>query len=230
MLSYSSFPPDVLYRKFENHIKLLGLVNKDNLAPEIQQEIENLDTLFTMHQREYKTSYYYLDIVDEQGFFYQLLSNIKSLLSTLNHLQDVPSAKSTNTTSSSPLETEDVKISKIENITIVEDDDLEDGEHTTVLIGVDRNPQVQIGRGTQSGNDIVVCENDKTVSRVHLKITPHKQGFFLEDTSSMGTFVDGERIEKNSKKFVTVKNKIILGRKNCLVDLSHFKIQALLER
>ena len=113
---------------------------------------------------------------------------------------------------------------KIQNVVL---EDYEE-EHATILLGMGEQEYIQVGRGTQSGNDIIMGENDKTVSRTHVRITAHKQGFFVEDLSTMGTYVDGQKIEKNKKKFVNSKNNIVLGKKNCVLDLAHFKIQSLL--
>ncbi len=123
------------------------------------------------------------------------------------------------------------EVQVFENVMLVEksNEDLSETceENTTVLLNGEYKKSIQVGRGRQSANDIILGETDKTVSRIHLKISPHKQGFFLEDFSSMGTYVDGMRLEKNVKKFVTAKHVVRLGKKECHLDLSDLKIQAL---
>ncbi len=105
----------------------------------------------------------------------------------------------------------------------------EDEDTHTVII--DRSePCLQVGRGSQNSNDIILGESDKTVSRVHLNIYPHKNGAFIEDLSSMGTYVDGERLGKGIKKFVTISSEIKLGKKGCTLDLGDFEIQKFLDK
>jgi len=229
------YSPYILYKKFESHSILFSWVDGMEWGSDIMDCFQKLDILFDTSTKEYKTTFYHIDIEESESFFYQILNILEEITSVLQKikvsLQDNTDVYRKEDLLSSAYISEDFdkEYAASENITVVEEN-IEEDESATVLLGGNREAYVQVGRGSQSGNDIVVGENDKTVSRIHLKITAHKQGFFLEDLSSMGTYVNGERIEKNVKKFVTAKHRIGLGKKNCTLDLTHIKIQTLLNK
>jgi hypothetical protein len=94
---------------------------------------------------------------------------------------------------------------------------------------------VQVGRSDDPkyGNDIVIGNDpiDRTVSRVHLKVKAYgRGGFFIEDMSSLGTFVNGVKIKENEKKFVKIDDSVVLGKENTKLNLNDPKIQALLNQ
>lgn len=90
---------------------------------------------------------------------------------------------------------------------------------------------VQVGRSANEeyANDLVF-PNDTTISRVHLKVTAYKGGFYIEDMSAAGTFINAQRIEKGVKQFVKPgpETDIVLGRKGTKLNLNEQKIQDLL--
>jgi len=233
------YTPYTLYSKFERHSVLFSWQVGMEWSSDVVVCLEKLDILFDVSEKEYKTTFYHLDIEESESFFFQILNALEALTMALKN------TKLSLPTSNSDYLKEEMLVSDMisedfdahfatpppENITVVEEriDESKD-ESATILLRGDRETYVQVGRGSQSGNDIIIGENDKTVSRIHLKITAHKQGFFLEDLSSMGTYVNAERIEKNVKKFVTAKHSIGLGKKGCVLDLMHHKIQTLLDR
>jgi hypothetical protein len=232
-----AYAPYTLYGKFESHSMLFSWLDSMEWGSDIMDNVQELEALFTTSTNAYKTTFYHLNIEESESFFFQILHVLEALTMALKNTK----VSLQNTHDDYPKE--EILVSDAiseefdahfdtpppENITIVEESTDED-ESATVLLGGDRETYVQVGRGSQSGNDIIIGENDKTVSRIHLKITAHKQGFFLEDLSSMGTYVNGERIEKNVKKFVTAKHSIGLGKKGCTLDLMHHKIQILLDK
>jgi len=223
----SGLSPEELYHRLESNMKIFSWLDLTKFSKEEEDYIYDMKEIFNK-SRAFKTSFYHIDIDDEESFFYQVLKKIKEFTLILQQLKVEKNEEKIST----PYVSEDFSIEPFiaENVTVVEEPQYGEIEDSTILLGTKRENFVQVGRGSQSGNDIVVGEDDKTVSRIHLKISVHKQGFFLEDMSSMGTYVDGERIEKNIKKFVTTKNKVVLGKKNCSLDLLDYRIQALLEK
>jgi len=227
-----SFSPFTLYQKFESHVKLFSWIDFSLYSEEAHTIIQRLESLFLDHKRTYKTDFYYLELEEESSFFCQLLRSLEQLTQVLKK-EDIRVEK----VQSIPIPVEKTVEKQVpepmvfDNVTVIEKRvDLEtsdEDENSTVLLNGEYKTSIQVGRGLQSGNDIILGESDKTVSRIHLKISPHKQGFFLEDLSSMGTYVDGIRLEKNIKKFVTARHVVTLGKKECSLDLSDFKIQAL---
>jgi len=225
--------PEELYYRFESNMKIFSWLDYTKFSEEEVKYFKNMEDFFHKN-KTFNTSFYHLDIENEESFFYHILENIKEITFILQQTKVVKNKDKALGTEVLPeiYISEDFSIEPFvsKNVTVVEELEDEEIEDNTVLLGTKKETFVQVGRGSQSGNDIVVGEDDKTVSRVHLKISIYKQGFFLEDLSTMGTYVDGERIEKNVKKFVTTKNKVILGKKNCVLDLSDYRIQALLEK
>lgn len=225
-----------LYQKLENHCKLFSWVDKEVWGEKVSALIDKIEEMFEYNGQQYKSTFYRLDKEREDGFFYQLLSNIEKMSNSLMQAE-----KKVNAEIAPDIDLEQIHRSSIlEDFSLdplpddsfheskdVEEDD--DEEHATILLGMGTQKYIQVGRGTQSGNDIIMGEEDKTVSRTHVRISAYKQGFFMEDLSTMGTYVDGQKIEKNKKKFVTTKSNIVLGKKNCILDLGHLKIQSLLE-
>lgn len=66
------------------------------------------------------------------------------------------------------------------------------GSHGQALVTVEKSPTI-LGRGR--GADVLLSE--KGLSRKHVRLFRHRQGWFAEDLGSRnGTFVDGERIRK----------------------------------
>jgi hypothetical protein len=230
------YSPYALYQKFESHVALFSWIACFSVDVDVVLNLQKLEALFDTTAKVFKTSFYHLDIEENETLCYQVCHTLEALTTALGREVVIPQTKEVSEKNTLPVTeylSEDFSniSTPSENITVVEESFVEDGEvSATVLLGGDREDYVQIGRGTQSGNDIILGEQDKTVSRIHIKITAHKQGFFLEDLSSMGTYVNGERIEKGIKKFVTKKHTVVLGKKNCLLDLSNVKIQALLNR
>jgi len=90
---------------------------------------------------------------------------------------------------------------------------------------------VQVGRSDKKehGNDIYFLK-DKTISRVHLRVTAYRGGFMIEDLrSANGTFVNAERIRHGIKKFVRPSTDIIvMGKNGTTLNLNDPKIQNLL--
>lgn len=88
---------------------------------------------------------------------------------------------------------------------------------------------IQIGRSDKKkdGNDIFYPD-DKSISRVHLYVTTYKGGFFIEDVSTNGTFVNSQKVEKGVKQFVTQTDQITLGTKDTTLNLNIEIIQKLL--
>ena len=88
---------------------------------------------------------------------------------------------------------------------------------------------IQIGRSDKAKdeNDISYPD-DKSISRIHLYVTTYKGGFFIEDVSTNGTFVNSQKIEKGVKQFVTQSDTITLGTKNTILNLNIEIIQKLL--
>jgi hypothetical protein len=88
---------------------------------------------------------------------------------------------------------------------------------------------VQVGRSDKKehGNDITFA-TDKTMSRIHLKVTAYRGGFMIEDMSANGTFVNAERVRKGVKKFVRPSDNIVMGKNGTKLNLNDPKIQNLL--
>lgn len=221
-----TFSPYDLYLKFESHVRLFSWMDFSNYSEEIHQNVQEIEALFTAQRCVYRTDYYHLDIEDESSFFSQILRHFKCLTQSLK--KDESTETRPKTVQSHIAEIAEVPL-VFGNVTVIEEEvkESKSEENCTVLLNGEYKKCIQVGRGLQSGNDIILGKGDKTVSRIHLKVSPHKQGFFLEDLSSMGTYVDGERLEKSVKKFVTEKHRVVLGKKECFLDLSDFKIQAL---
>jgi hypothetical protein len=236
--------PYQLYRMFVSSFQLFQWLESDLFKADIQVSIDELLEMVTQQRSQYKTDFYYFDLTEEESFFYQIIYKSEILCNLLmEEMNRIFSSTGTDAVldgtaadhiieENSPLDIVG-KVGELDisesHITVIEEDEV---EANTVLLSSaisNETDSIQVGRGQQSGNDIVIGENDKTVSRVHLRITAHEHGFFLEDLSSMGTYVNGERIDKNSKKFVTPRHQIVLGKKNCILDLNHPKIQGLLK-
>lgn len=231
-VSTEKLSPEMLYNKFKNHTNLFSWLDYNAFSNEEVKYFKKIDDFFTNTGIKYKFSFYHIDLESPENLLFQVLKEIEQLTKVL-HLQDIKKEDNIIQHIEEIPEinfSEDISLERVvqENVTVVEETSDEE-EDSTVLLG-ETNRYIQVGRGTQSGNDIIIGENDKTVSRIHLRITPHKQGFFIEDLSSMGTYVDNERIEKNVKKFVTAKSRVLLGKKNCILDLYDYKIQALLKK
>ncbi len=230
-VSSESLSPEELYTKFKNHINLFSWLEYNAFTEEEVKQFKKIEGFFAHDFHLYKTSFYHIDIDNPENLFFHILETIQELTQALQHYHvEKKDYEKENTEEIPEIHlSEDLSLEPFvsENVTLVEETLHE--EDSTILLGGERDTYIQVGRGSQSGNDIIIGENDKTVSRIHLKITAHKQGFFIEDLSSMGTYVDDKRIEKNVKKFVTSKSKVVLGKKNCILDLYDYKIQALLQ-
>ena len=237
-----------LYRKCFHNTKLFSWIDQSIYSDETNKYFKLLETQVFDEPHAYSCEYYTIDKDKEDNFFHAYTQQIKNLTEALldnnssnkkvneqKKLIELSKDISTNPNyefeavlpSSFMLENED-ELPKEEPTSIAhatKDDEHED----TVLVGGNHSLKkfVQIGRSESSANDIVLGKDDTSISRVHAKITAHEQGFFIEDTSSMGTYVDGERIEKNTKKFVTTDNHIVLGKKGYILDLTQHEIQAL---
>ena len=211
---------EATYYRLLQYIELFTWIDKEALPQNVRKLFKECIVLALEEKRNYKASFYNIDFDNQKEILPALLNILQEITMQLREyekeectVENLPSLNFEQTVS--------------DNITYIEDNDSK--EESTILLSKEKENCIQVGRGSQSGNDIVIGEGDKTVSRVHLKIMPYKQGFFIEDVSSMGTYVDGVRIEKNVKKFVTSKNQIILGKKNCILDFNDYRIQALLQ-
>lgn len=98
-----------------------------------------------------------------------------------------------------------------------ENDEYEDNKN-------EKKEYILIGRG--SANDILF--NAVDVSRSHLRVT-YNDGFFVEDLgSTVGTFINSEKLLPNVKQLVTTKDKIELGKMGSFVNLNHELLQGLM--
>lgn len=69
-----------------------------------------------------------------------------------------------------------------------------------------------IGRTEVGASELA---NFPSVSRRHLRIQPKRRGFIIEDLSTYGTLVDGQRMERNEMKRVSLGARITL----CNIEL-----------
>ena len=237
-----------LYKKCLYNTKLLSWLDQTSYSEETNKHFKLLETQVFKESHTYNCQYYMIDKNDEEGFFYSYIKHIVNLTESLQYIE--PISKETNEEKKLIELSKD--ISKNDNYSfeavlpeafmLEEEEEVmiqaeptplqieEENEHDdTILIGGNHSSTqcVQIGRSETSSNDIILGKDDTSISRVHAKVTAHAQGFFIEDMSSQGTYVDGERIEKNTKKFVTMDNHIVLGKKGYVLDLAQHELQAL---
>ncbi len=216
------YTPKILYFELIDYTKMLCWIDINGRAENI---ISSMREEILGNEKNLRTHYCIFDFENEDSFFYQVFNYFDSLSNELSIVLSEITHDVLEKTADS--QHNELSNSVVPNI-IIPDPEEDENTHTVII---DRNELcLQVGRGTQNGNDIILGESDKTVSRVHLNIYPHKNGAFIEDLSSMGTYVDGERLEKGIKKFVTISSKIKLGRKGCTLDLSDFKIQKFLDK
>ena len=194
----SSFSPENIYKRFEVLAKIFSWVDFTLFSLDAEKLREEFISLFTVQKREFFASFYYLDFRDEKSFIYQALRVLNELRTKLEgavtHVENIMEEYRADSIPEEALSLPKTDISEV----IDNNASLDEGASTVLLENATMR-SLQIGRGRHSGNDIVLCPDDKTVSRIHLRLIPYKNGFFLEDLSSMGTYVDGERIEKNIK-------------------------------
>ena len=214
--------PYMLYQKLEFHCRLFAWVEAETWGQEGKQTIDKIVNLLQNNKQQYSSGFYYFDLENKDGFFHKVVTLFSQLNTSLLEI-DVKQPQI-----SSPIAEAEAECTSSYPLATQEETDSDD-ETSTVLLGIEQIHYIQVGRGIHNGNDIIIGKEDRTVSRIHLKVTPHRQGFFIEDLSTIGTYVDDKKIDKNNKKFVTSQNKIILGKNNCELDLSHFKIQGLLD-
>ena len=225
-LQSDSVSPESIYKRFEVWAKIFSWVDFTLFSSESETIKDELVSLFSTQKREVFASFYYVDFQNEKSFIKQALKIVDVLRTKLEEIPvDTESIIEKNRTDIIPEDIFSLDAPKVPDDNV----SLDEGTSTVLLENVIQR-SLQIGRGRHSGNDIVLCIDDKTVSRVHLRITPYQHGFFLEDLSSMGTYVDGEPIEKNVKKFVTPDHDIVLGKNRCRLDLSDPQIQSLLSK
>lgn len=89
---------------------------------------------------------------------------------------------------------------------------------------------VQVGRSAkpEHDNDLIISVGD--ISRIHLKISYYKGGYFIEDLSSAnGTYINSVRLEANVRQFVRQDDKITLGKNATLLNLNEPVIQDLVK-
>ena len=228
-LQSDTLSPESIYKRFEVWAKMFSWVDFTLFSSESEIVKDELVSLFGARKREVFASLYYVDFQDEKSFIKQVLKIVDVLRGKLEEMPvDTEGTTEKNRTDIIP---EDIfSFDDLDSPKVPDDKvSLDEGTSTVLLENVSQG-SLQIGRGRHSGNDIVLCVDDKTVSRVHVRITPHQHGFFLEDLSSMGTYVDGEPIEKNVKKFVTPEHDIVLGKNRCRLDLRDPQIQSLLSK
>lgn len=197
----TSYDRKKLIKKIESNIKLFTWVDNQCWDKSTLESIVKIE----VYMKEY-------GIEQELNSLEVLLGELVSSFTHLDTSNTLKEVSSQNTSLEAICETLFLPDDKVE---------------ATVIMNYDRKGILQIGRGLNSGNDIIIGEGDKSVSRVHLKVSAYKQGYFIEDVSSMGTYVDNKKIEKNVKKYVTIKNKIRLGQKQSFCDLNHELIQLL---
>jgi len=237
-----------LYKKCLHNTKLVSWLDQSLYSEETNKYFKLLETQVFKESHTYNCEYYMIDKNDEDGFFYSYIKHIVNLTESLQYNE--PISKETNKEKKLIELSKD--ISKNDNYSfeavlpeafmLEEEEEVmiqveptplqieEENEHDdTILIGGNHSSTqcVQIGRSETSSNDIVLGKDDTSISRVHAKVTAHAQGFFIEDMSSQGTYVDGERIEKNTKKFVTIDSHIVLGKKGYILDLSQHEFKIL---
>ena len=204
------------------------LLNKNLLDGEgIHKEIEKNIKLFTWIDEKIwaDSTYEYIRKLQTHIDFSETLFILQKISQTLS---DVPLDEVYRKKDEQNTNIENISDILLSNDTMFEEDESEDGfVDATVLLNINIKESIQVGRGLNNDNDIIIGEEDRTVSRVHLKISTYKQGFFIEDVSTMGTFVDGKQIEKNVKKYVTIQNEIRLGQKKTILDLNHPTIKTL---
>ena len=107
-------------------------------------------------------------------------------------------------------------------------DELFDEVVEEIVVETPKKTFVQVGRSSkpEHGNDLVLTAPD--ISRIHLKISYYKGGYFVEDLSSAnGTYINSVRLEANVKKFVRQEDKITLGKNATLLNLNEQVIQDL---
>jgi hypothetical protein len=235
-----------LYKKCLYHTKLFSWLDESLYEEETNTHFKLLETQVFQESHTYNCEYYLMNKNDEEGFFYSYIKHIENLTESLQH--SIPTTKETKEQKklielSKDISKDDTyafeavlpEAFMFEEETVIESEpalsyeNQENAHDDTILIGGNHSSTqyVQIGRSETSSNDIVLGKDDTSISRIHAKITAHEQGFFIEDLSSQGTYVNGERIEKNTKKFVTRDSHIVLGKKGYVLDLSQHQIQAL---
>jgi len=237
-----------LYSKCQHNSKLFSWITSSLWGEESKKHLKLLKTQVFLEPHTFSCDLYAIDKDKEDGFFHCYIKHIKNLTKSLK--QNVKSEYNDKDTKKLIALSKD--ISKTDNYAfeavlpssfMIEDENVElynappidiepshDEHDDTVLVGGNHSSKqsIQIGRSNTSGNDIILGKDDISISRVHAKLSIHEQGFFIEDFSSQGTYVDGVRIEKNTKKFVTTKNQIILGKKGYVLDLTQNELKVLL--
>lgn len=88
------------------------------------------------------------------------------------------------------------------------------GAGKTVSIGLDR-PVFRIGAtdGARAGqkNDLILSDASKTVSRFHCNLLRSGGDYFLVDTSTNGTYVNGRRLNKGEHRLLGHEDEIVLA-------------------
>ena len=220
-IKYGNLTHYQLYQKYMDLTTLFEEIPREGLNTKCILYLADLKRLVTEDRRQYKVSFYQFENEREGDFYYRVFELLRVLVAVLLS-KKAPDINLDQEKLQSAVTLEGLP----SDMLISEGEDQE--EYATLLLNVDSPLMgVQVGRGSESGNDIILCEKDKTVSRIHLRITPYKEGFFLEDLSSMGTYIDSIKMEKHTKKYVTGEEKIQLGKKGCMLDLYHPMIQNL---
>lgn|GEM_PF-2531693 len=80
--------------------------------------------------------------------------------------------------------------------------------------------------GSGEGTDIRLDAED--VSEEHAKLYPYRGGFLIEDMlDTNGIFINSERLEVGVKRFINIKDYVVLGKKGALLNLNHPSVQEL---
>ena len=211
------------YQKLAYYTKLLRWVERSLWLDEEYVHIEALLQMFVGNSQAYSQSFYTFSLENQDGFFYKIVEHLSQLTTLSAHptqkISPLPKQRA-------PEDTDEKNMPS----SLVVEFGQEPDETSTNFRGLVLKKCVRVGRGRESDNDIILGEEDRTVSRCHLEITKYDEGFHIEDLSSRGTYIDEVPIGKNNKKFVENNRqyKIVLGTNACMLDLNHDKIQALL--
>ena len=251
-INTSNLSYEKLYSKCKYNTKLFKCTTASLWTEETKKHIKLLETQVFKEAHTFSCNLYAIDKDKEDGFFHCYIKHIKNLIKSLELDIKLESTNKETKKETKKLIDLSKDISKTDNYEfeavlpsffMLEDENedvqaynppidnkpsQDEHEDTVLVAGNSTKQSIQIGRSASSGNDIILGKDDISISRVHAKITVHEQGFFLEDLSSQGTYVDGIRIEKNKKKFVTVNNNIVFGKNGHTFDLTQNKIQELL--
>ncbi len=77
--------------------------------------------------------------------------------------------------------------------------------------------------GSDPGCDMVIeCED---VADKHAKVYKYKSGYMIEDMpNTSGVYVNAQRVEAGTKKFIRKQDYVVLGKNNCVVNLQNLPL------